>query len=131
MKEGSARLDRWLWAARQYKTRSLASKAITGGAVKRNGRRVKAGSAVKVGDRIRVRKGAYEFHLVVRGLSERRGGASDAAQLYEETLESRAARELRALQMKHIPVPIYEGKGRPTKRDRRRIDSVRSQRPDS
>lgn len=131
MQGKGVRLDRWLSAARQYKTRSMATQAIDGGTVKLNGRRVKPGAAVKVGDRIRVRKGAYEFDLVVRALAERRGAAREAAELYEETPESRARRELRALQMKHVPVPVYEGKGRPTKRDRRRIDSARRPQPDS
>ncbi|HUP00016.1 MAG TPA: RNA-binding S4 domain-containing protein [Gemmatimonadota bacterium] len=124
------RLDRWLWAARQFKTRSLATRAVAGGTVRLNDRRVKPGTAVKVGDRIRVRKPPYELHLVVRALSESRGPAREAARLYEETPESRAAREMLALQLKHMPAPVYDGKGRPTKKDRRRIERLRRAEPE-
>lgn len=121
----SVRLDRWLWAARQYRTRALAVQAIGAGAVRLNDRRVKPGAAVKIDDRIRLRKGPYHYDLVVQNLGERRGRANEAALLYEETAESRAARETRRLQIAHQPVATYEGKGRPTKRDRRRLDRLR------
>ena len=116
------RLDRWLWAARLFKTRALAARAIAAGKVQVNGARAKAAKAVHAGDRVRVRKAPYEFQLVVRGLSERRGPASEAAVLYEETAESRAVRDALAAQLKAIPTPIYRGKGRPTKKDRRAIE---------
>ena len=116
------RLDRWLWAARLFKTRALAARAIAAGRVQVNGARAKAAKAVQVGDRVRVRRAPYEFQLVVRGLSERRGPASEAAALYEETAESRAARDALAAQLKANPTPVYRGKGRPTKKDRRAIE---------
>lgn len=119
------RLDRWLWAARWFKTRRLATEAVTGGKVHLNGRRVKPAADVRAGDEVRVRKGPYTFTVVVRGVSERRGAAKEAATLYEETEDSAAARELRRIQMRDMPVPTYEGKGRPTKRKRRELDRAR------
>ena len=86
------RLDKWLWAARFFKTRSLAAKAIAGGKVQVNGRRPKRASALNLGDRVRIRKGPYEFHVRVRKTSEHRGPAAEAATLYEETPESVARR---------------------------------------
>src|SRR5689334_2523605 len=94
------RLDRWLWAARFYKTRSVSSEAIKGGKVQVNGERAKAAKMVGVGDEVRVRMGPYEHRVTVRGLSERRGPASEAQKLYEELAESRAAREKLQLQLK-------------------------------
>ncbi len=93
MSEDRVRLDKWLWAARLFKTRSLAARAISGGKVQVNGRRVKRASLLGVGDRVRVRKGPYLIEIIVQGLSERRGPASEAARLYEETAESRLERE--------------------------------------
>ena len=86
------RIDKWLWAARFYKTRGLASEAIAGGKVQVNGDRAKRARPVQPGDELRIRQGPYEHHVVVRALSARRGPASMAAQLYEETSASRAAR---------------------------------------
>ncbi len=123
------RLDRWLWAARQYKTRSLASKAVGGGKVRLNDRRTKPGVAVHIGDRVTVRKGAYEFRLVVETLSEQRGSASEAIKLYRETPDSVAEREKRRAQMKQSLVQGYEGKGRPTKKDRRELERLRQRSP--
>ena len=114
----SVRIDRWLWAARFYKTRSLAAEAIVGGRVHLNGERVKRAKTVAIGDEIRIRQGAFEHILHVRGLSGRRGGAPEASHLYEETAESRARREALAAQMRSLPATH----GRPTKRDRREID---------
>lgn len=119
------RLDKWLWAARLYKTRALASEAIAGGKVQVNGDRAKRSRPVAVGDDIRVRQGPYEYQLVVRGLSGRRGPAADAARLYEERPESRAAREAMAIQLKTLHAAFLPEKGRPTKRDRREIDRLR------
>lgn len=121
----SVRLDRWLWAARWFKTRRLATEAVSGGKVHLGGRRVKPATDVRPGDEVRIRKGAYSFTVVVRAVSERRGPAKEAALLYEETAESARARELRRIQMRDMPVPTYEGKGRPTKRERRRLDRAR------
>lgn len=116
---GKVRIDKWLWAARFFKTRSLASQAVDGGKVQCNGDRVKPARAVHPGDELRIRQGPYELIVLVRALSERRGPASEAVLLYEETAASVAARETLKEQLKIEPV--YENKGRPTKRDRRHI----------
>ena len=116
------RLDRWLWAARFYKTRSLAAAAIDGGKVQRNGTRVKRASVVHVGDTVRIRKPPFEFTLDVTALSEHRGSATVAQHLYHETPESVAQRELMRTQLRAQPHSSYEGKGRPTKKERRQID---------
>ena len=119
------RLDKWLWAARFFKTRALAAAAVESGKIEINGEAPKRARAVRVGDTIRVRLGPYEHHVVVQGLAERRGPAAAATALYQETEESRRARELRAWQLKHAaPLFDYE-KGRPTKRDRREIDRLK------
>jgi ribosome-associated heat shock protein Hsp15 len=122
------RLDKWLWAARFYKTRSLASEAIAGGKVQVNGDRAKRARPLRIGDEIRVRLGTYEFHVVVRALSDRRGPAAEAAKLYEERAESRAAREAMALQLKTLHAAFVPDRGRPTKRDRREIDRLKGRR---
>ena len=121
----AVRLDKWLWAARFFKTRSLAAQAIGGGKVEVNGERAKRSKLLQVGDQVRVRHGAFEHHLVVRTLSEQRGPAPVAATLYEETAASRRAREVLAAQMRLAKVPRFEGKGRPTKRDRRDLEKFR------
>lgn len=114
------RLDKWLWAARFFKTRSLASDAVTGGKVEVNGERAKPAKALKPGDEIRLRLGPYEHILIVRELSGRRGPASVAQTLYEETTASRDERARLAAQLKMAPAAfVFEDKGRPTKKDRR------------
>jgi ribosome-associated heat shock protein Hsp15 len=118
----TVRLDRWLWAARFFKTRSLAAQAIGGGKVQVNGHRVKRAKTVHVGDEIRVRRGPFEHCVIVQDLSERRGPAKEAQGLYEETAESLHKRETLATQIKSIPKPTFREKGRPTKRERREID---------
>ena len=119
------RVDKWLWAARFYKTRSLAAEAIEGGKVQVNGDRVKRSKPLQINDEIRIRQGPYEYRLVVRGLSDRRGPASQAATLYEETAESRAARETLALQLKSLHSAFIPERGRPTKKDRREINRLK------
>jgi len=119
------RLDKWLWAARFYRTRSLAAEAIVAGKVQLNGERVKRARTVQVGDELRIRNGAFEQVIHVRALSGRRGGAPEAAKLYEETAESRAARDALALQMRSIPGA--HDAGRPSKKDRRTIAKFRDQ----
>ncbi|MDQ3136710.1 MAG: S4 domain-containing protein [Gemmatimonadota bacterium] len=119
------RLDKWLWAARFFKTRALASEAIAGGKVQVNGDRAKRARPVQPGDEVRVRQGHYEFLVVVRALSARRGPAAAAAELYEERPASVAAREAMALQLKTLHAAFVPEKGRPTKRDRREIERVR------
>ena len=116
------RIDRWLWAARFYKTRSLAAAAIDGGKVQLNGTRVKRSNLVHVGDTVRVRKPPYETTVEIVELSEHRGPAKVAQTLYRETDESVAAREQLRTQLKLQPNVAFEGKGRPTKKDRREID---------
>ena len=118
----STRLDKWLWAARLFKTRALAVEAIGGGKVQVNGARAKRAKSLKVGDNIRVRHGPYEYQLTVLALSERRGPAAAAALLYEEDAEGRRAREALAAQLRLLPAPVYRGKGRPTKKQRREIE---------
>ena len=120
------RLDKWLWAARFFKTRSLATDAVNGGKVEVNGERAKPAKAIKPGDEVRVRLGPYEHVLMVRALSDRRGPAAVAQTLYEETDASRQARERLAEQRRLGPgTLVYEEKGRPTKKDRRELESIR------
>jgi ribosome-associated heat shock protein Hsp15 len=119
------RVDKWLWAARFFKTRSQATEAVEGGKVEVNGARAKPAKDVKIGDELRIRLGPYEHVLVVRGLGERRGAASVAQSLYEETPASIAARE--RLRESHRLAPamfVYEEKGRPTKKDRRALSDL-------
>lgn len=126
---GRVRIDKWLWAARFYKTRSLAADAIGGGKVELNGERVKPAKLIQAGDELRIRLGPYEHIVVVRALSERRGPATVAATLYEETEASVAARAKHAEQLRMAPAAfVYEEKGRPTKRDRREIERFRDER---
>ena len=121
----TVRLDLWLWAARFYKTRALAVEAIDGGKVEVNDGKAKRAKPVRVGDRIRLRLGPYEWRLVVRGLSERRGPASEAQQLYEEEPQGKAQRERHAEQLKLAHQAFGPEKGRPTKKDRRDIERFR------
>jgi ribosome-associated heat shock protein Hsp15 len=114
------RLDKWLWAARFFKTRSLATEAVAGGKVEVNGERAKPAKALKPGDEVRLRSGPCEHILIVRALAERRGSAAVAQTLYEETEASRIEREKLASQLKMAPAAfVFEEKGRPTKKDRR------------
>ena len=119
------RIDKWLWAARFYKTRSLASDAVEGGHVEVNGERAKPSKQIREGDELRVRLNQYTHVIHVRGLSERRGPATEARTLYEETPESRAERDRLAEQRRLAPPPAYEEGGRPTKRDRRDMARVK------
>jgi len=122
---GKTRIDKWLWAARFYKTRALAAEAIAGGKVQVNGERVKRAKPLQVGDELRIRQGPYEYQLVVRDLSDRRGPAVQAAALYEERPESRAARQALALQLKSLHSAFLPERGRPTKKDRREINRLK------
>ena len=116
------RLDKWLWAARFFKTRSLATEAVSGGKVEVNGERAKPAKAIRPGDEIRLRLGPYEHILIVRDLAERRGPAAVAQTLYQETDASRQARERLAEQLRLAPGGfVYEEKGRPTKKNRREL----------
>jgi ribosome-associated heat shock protein Hsp15 len=122
MSEGSVRLDKWLWAARFFKTRALASAAVAGGKVQVNGGRAKPAKLVQVGDQLRVRVGPYDWILTVRAVTERRGSSKDAQLLYDESTEGKAARARLAEAHRLAPSPRYEGKGRPTKKDRRKLE---------
>lgn len=115
------RFDKWLWAARFYKTRSLAAQAIEGGKAKLNDARVKSSRDVKPGDVVCIRAGELEWTVTVLALSAKRGPASEAALLYEEGPESRAKRQLMLDMRRAGPRPDPDAKGRPTKRDRRLI----------
>jgi ribosome-associated heat shock protein Hsp15 len=123
--EDRTRVDKWLWAARFYKTRSLAAEAIAGGKVQVNGERIKRAKPLQIGDEIRIRQGPYEYLVVVRELSSRRGPAAQASHMYEEKPESRAAREALALQLKAMHSAFVPEKGRPTKKDRREINRLK------
>jgi len=119
------RIDKWLWAARFFKTRSQAAEAVAGGKVEVGGERVKPARLVRVGEEVRVRLGPYVHIVRVRAMGEKRGPASVAAGLYEETPESKVARERHAWQLKHAAPIVEPGEGRPTKRDRRELDRAR------
>lgn len=117
---GALRVDKWLWAARFFKTRALAAEAIDAGRVAVNGERARASKAVRPGDALVIRRPPFEHAVTVLGVSDRRGPASQAQALYEETPESRARRAALAAELKSMPPPVF--KGRPTKRDRRTLD---------
>lgn len=117
------RIDKWLFAARFFKTRSLAADAIERGRVTLNEQRVKPAKVVSVGDRLAIRIGNVQYVIKVLALSNQRGSATQAQQLYSETDESRQQREILAARMKAQPQPFFT-KGRPTKRDRREIERL-------
>lgn len=119
------RLDRWLWAARFFKTRALSAAALDGGRVDVNGERAKRARLIRVGDRVRFRIGPMEYVLTVLALSERRGPAKAAATLYQEDPMAKQAREERALQLRTMPTAFYDGKGRPSKKQRRELDRLK------
>ena len=115
------RIDKWLWAARFFKTRSLAAKAVDGGRVALNGERVKPAKELRAGDELTIRIAELEWVIGVIGLSDRRGPAEAARRLYAETEASRVRRE-QAIEARRLRVgPVREERGRPTKRDRRLI----------
>lgn len=119
------RLDKWLWAARFYKTRGLAQDAIEAGHVRLNGERPKPARTVKVGDRLELRLNQLEYHLEVRGLSEKRGPAPVARELYFESEDSVARREARQLELKAEYASFPHGESRPTKKARRQLTRFR------
>jgi ribosome-associated heat shock protein Hsp15 len=120
------RLDKWLWAARFFKTRSLAQQAIEAGRVTLNDQRIKPAHVLRISDFVAVRVGELTWRIRVKELSERRGPAEQARKLYEETPESRAERERRLDLRRLSPEPAAGIKGRPTKRDRRLMDELTS-----
>jgi ribosome-associated heat shock protein Hsp15 len=119
------RLDKWLWAARFFKTRSLASRACELGRVHSNGQPVKPSHEVKVGDLLQVKNDSGEFQIEVLGLSEMRGPAPVAQKLYQETEASRELRLKLAEQRKAMPRFETSTEGKPSKRDHRQIDRLR------
>jgi ribosome-associated heat shock protein Hsp15 len=118
------RIDKWLWAARFFKTRSLAVDAVESGKVTMGEVRIKPAKAIGIGDRLVIRIGQYHFEVEVLGLSNKRSAAPIAQKLYRESDESRARRAEIAANLKALPQPTF--KGRPTKRDRREIERFES-----
>jgi ribosome-associated heat shock protein Hsp15 len=119
------RIDKWLWAARFFKTRSAATDAVLGGRVHLNDARVKPAKEIRVGDTVEVRIGQVQWTVVVRGISEKRGPATVATTLYAETPESVATREQRTAELRASRPLGADLAGRPTKQARRRIESLR------
>ena len=119
------RIDKWLWAARFFKTRAVATEAVLGGRVHVNGERVKPSKVVRVGDTVEVTIGTVRWTVAVTEVADRRGPASVAATMYAETPESRAAREQHALERRLAGPPGSDLGARPTKQARRRLDALR------
>jgi ribosome-associated heat shock protein Hsp15 len=119
--EPRLRIDKWLWAARFFKTRSLAAQAVDGGRVRLNGERVKPAKALRLGDELTIHIGALEWVVAVRGLSGQRRSAPEAQRLYEEREASRALRAQALAERKAGLRPHRVERGRPTKKDRRMI----------
>jgi ribosome-associated heat shock protein Hsp15 len=124
MSDERTRIDKWLWAARFYKTRSMAADAVDGGKVLLNGTRVKPAKALKLGDELFVRVPGADYIVMVIALSDRRGPAPEAARLYAETEDSKRKREAAKL-TRVVPEPSAFVRGRPTKRTRRQLDRFR------
>jgi ribosome-associated heat shock protein Hsp15 len=119
--DNTLRIDKWLWAARFFKTRALAAEAVAGGKVKVNGERAKAARAVRLGDALRIQIGPYEYDVRVRALSARRGPAPQAVLLYEETGPSKAARTEMAARLSAERRFVTPLQGRPSKKERRQV----------
>ena len=121
----SVRIDKWLWAARFFKTRSLAHQAVEGGKVKLNGERTKPAKEMRVGDKLSIRIGAYEWRVRVVQLSDKRGPPAIARTLYEEDEASRVQRTEQVALRRLAGSPAAERRGRPTKRERRQLERWR------
>ncbi|MBZ9557535.1 MULTISPECIES: S4 domain-containing protein [unclassified Modicisalibacter] len=130
MEQQSVRIDKWLWAARFFKTRGLAKKAIDGGKVQVDGTRVKTSKMIAPGALIKVPQGWDHWEVEVVAVSDQRRGAPEARELYRETPESLARREREAEQRRLANQTMRAPKGRPDKRDRRDIQRFQRQRPD-
>ena len=118
------RIDKWLWAARFFKTRALASKAVDGGHVHVNGQRVKSSRQIQVGDELAVKRSQIQIVVVIKELSEKRGPAKQAQLLYEETEESIQQRELQSQQRKLLNASMPRSQGKPNKHQRRQLRKV-------
>ena len=124
------RIDRWLWAARFFRTRSQAKAAVDGGHVRLDGARTKPAKDVKPGDTLTIRRGFAEYVVEVRSLSDRRGNAQAAALLYRETADSEQRRDAEAARRKMERAGLATTGARPTKRDRRQLTELKGGRPD-
>ncbi len=124
---GKVRLDKWLWAARFFKTRALAAEAIDGGKVDVNGDRAKRAKQVQRGDEVRLRQGPVEWIVIVQDVSERRGSAEIARALYQETDEGRRKREIVTEQLRSMPTAFSYGDSKPGKRDRRALRRLKGE----
>ena len=120
-RDADVRVDKWLWAARFFKTRSLAAEAVSGGKIEINGERAKPSRVVRIGDKVGIRRGPYEWTIIVKDVARLRGPAAQAQQLYEETEESLRKREAAIAQLKLERPPEFDIPGRPSKKDRRAI----------
>jgi ribosome-associated heat shock protein Hsp15 len=120
------RLDKWLWAARFYKTRSLATQACDGGKVQVDGQRAKPSLAMRIGMRVKLRQGYDDKELIVKTLADHRGNATAAQLLYEESAASIAQRELHAVQHQAIRMATPQSDGRPDKKQRRQLLNLKS-----
>lgn len=116
------RIDKWLWAARFYRTRSLAAAAVEAGQVRVGGERVKPARAVHAGERVLIRKAGLQWEVEITAIGERRGSASEAARLYRETDASRTARDAEVARRRAASLTHPTLDGRPTKRDRRKLE---------
>ena len=123
----SERLDKWLWAARFFKTRSLAAQAVSGGKVEVNGAHAKPARRIRTGERLTIRRGVTQWVVVVRGLNRERRPAREAVLLYEETPESREARSSEEERRRQAQARRERGLGRPTKRDRRELERLKNE----
>ena len=122
----TVRIDKWLWAARFFKTRSLATAAVEAGKVKAGGERIKPARSIRLGDVLDIDNGSTVWQVVVQGLSDVRRGAPEAQALYQETEASLASRAQEAERRRYFREPAAAIKGRPTKRDRRNLDRSHS-----
>ena len=120
-RDENIRLDKWLWAARFFKTRALAAEAVSGGKIEINGERPKPSRVVRPGDRLVIRRGPYEWTIIVRDVARLRGPARHAQQLYQETEASVSQRQAAMAQLKLERPPEFDFPGRPSKKDRRAI----------